>query len=106
MKEVLPQIYTVTHIRLPAAILCQLLLKCAECIIKENGLMVCVFLCLAYMSILIKKVQSIQIDSQNAGGLNGGGATALDVEEGGAKHGKCTDQTWAKKKRQLSLKTR
>lgn len=50
------------------------------------------------MSILVKKVQSIQIYSQDAGCLDGGGATALDVEEGGAEHGKGTDQTWAIKR--------
>lgn len=49
------------------------------------------------MSILVKKVKSIQIYSQDAGSLDGGGATALDVEEGGAKHGEGTDQPWAKK---------
>lgn len=57
----------------------------------------CVCVSVTYMSILIKKVQSIQIYSQDAGCLDGGGATALDVEEGGAEHGKGTDQTWAKK---------
>lgn len=60
--------------------------------------MVCVFLCLAYMSILIKKVQSIQIDSQNAGGLNGGGATALDVEEGEPNMGNALTRPGQKKR--------
>lgn len=48
-----------------------------------------------YVSILVEKVQPIQIYSQDAGGLDGGGATALDVEEGGAEHGEGTDKTWA-----------
>lgn len=51
---------------------------------------------MTYMSILVKKVQSIQIYSQDAGGLDGGRATALDVEEGRTEHGEGTDQTWAK----------
>lgn len=48
------------------------------------------------MSILVEKVQSIQVHSQDAGGLDGRGAAALDVEEGGAEHGEGTDQTWVK----------
>lgn len=61
----------------------------------------CVCLCVpvTYMCILVKKMQPIQVYSQDAWGLDGGRARALDVEEGGAKHGKGTDQTWAKKKR-------
>lgn len=51
---------------------------------------------MTYMSILVKKVQSIQIHSQDAGGLDGGGATALDVKEGGTEHGEGADQTWTK----------
>lgn len=31
------QIHTVTHIQLPAALLCQLLLECAKCTTKETG---------------------------------------------------------------------
>lgn len=56
----------------------------------------CVCVSVTYMSILIKKVQSIQIYGQDARGMDGGGATALDVEEGGAEHGEGTDQTWGK----------
>ena len=54
-----------------------------------------------YVSILVEKVQPIQIYSQDAGSLDGGGATTLDVEEGGAEHGKGTDQTWAETHIQL-----
>lgn len=46
-----------------------------------------------YMSILVKEVKSVQIYSQDAGCLDGGGATALDVEEGRAKHREGTNQT-------------
>lgn len=60
------------------------------------GLHVCVCVSVTYMSILVKKVQSVQIHSQDARGVDGGGAAALDVEEGGAKHGEGTDQTWGK----------
>lgn len=56
----------------------------------------CEHVSVAYMSILVKEVQSIQIYSQDARGLDGGRAAALDVEEGGAEHGEGTDQTWAK----------
>lgn len=49
------------------------------------------------MSILVKKVQSVQIYSQDARGVDGCGARTLNVEEGGAEHGEGTDQTWAKK---------
>lgn len=31
-------------------------------------------------------------DSNNTGGVEGGGAAAVDVEERGAEHGECTDQ--------------
>lgn len=47
-----------------------------------------------HVSILVQKVQSVQIHSEDARGLDGGGATALDVEEGGAELGEGTDQTW------------
>lgn len=50
-------------------------------------------LCVTYVSILVKKVQSIQVHSQDAWGTNGGRAQTLDVEERGAKHGEGTDQT-------------
>lgn len=46
------------------------------------------------MSILVEKMQSVQIYSQDARGVDGGRATALDVEEGGAEHGEGADQTW------------
>lgn len=45
------------------------------------------------MGILVEKMQSVQIHSQDAGGLDGGGAAALNVEERGAEHGEGTDQT-------------
>lgn len=45
------------------------------------------------MSVLVEKVKSIQVDSQDAGCLDGGRATAVDVEEGRAEHGEGTDQT-------------
>lgn len=31
------RIHTLTHIQLPAALLCQLLLECAKCTTKETG---------------------------------------------------------------------
>lgn len=37
------------------------------------------------------------IDSNNTGGVEGGGAAAVDVEERGAEHGKCTDQPCTQK---------
>ena len=51
-----------------------------------------------YMSVLVEKVQSVQIYGQDARRADGGGATALDVEEGGAEHGEGTHQTWAEKR--------
>ena len=47
-----------------------------------------------YVGVLVEKVQSVLIDSQDARGLEGGGARTLDVEEGGAKHGEGTDEAW------------
>lgn len=49
------------------------------------------------MSILVKKVKSVQIYGQDTRGVDGHRARALDVEEGGAEHGERTDQTWADK---------
>lgn len=46
------------------------------------------------MSVLVEKVKSIQIHCQDAGRLDGGRATAVDVKEGRAEHGEGTDQTW------------
>lgn len=70
--------------------------------IAETGT---VFECVSvtYMSILVKKVQSIQIHSQDARGVDGGRAAALDVEEGGAEHGEGTDQTWAENTQRVTL---
>lgn len=48
------------------------------------------------MRILVKKVQSVQIHSEDAGGLNGGRARTLDVEERRPEHVEGTDQTWTK----------
>ena len=47
----------------------------------------------AYVSVFLQEMQSVLIDSQDAGGVDRGGATAVDVEEGGAKHGEGTNQT-------------
>lgn len=87
---VLLQIHTVTHIQLLITIYCQVVLECEACNITQSGYV-------TYVGILVKKVQSIQIYCQDARGVDGSGATALDVEEGGAEHGEGTDQTWAKK---------
>lgn len=43
------------------------------------------------MCVLVEKVQSIQVYSQDTGSLDGGRATTLDVEEGRPKHWKSTD---------------
>lgn len=48
------------------------------------------------MCVLVKKMKPVQINSQDAWGVDGRSARTLDVEEGGAKHGEGTDQTWAK----------
>jgi len=45
-----------------------------------------------YVSVLVKKVQPIQINSQDARGVDGGRAGTLDVKEGGAEHRESTDQ--------------
>lgn len=55
------------------------------------------------MSILVKKVESIEIDCQDARGVDGGRARTLDVEEGGAEHGEGTDQTCGKQTHKGSL---
>lgn len=41
---------------------------------------------------LVQKVQALLIDGQDARSVEGGGATTVDVEEGGAKHGEGADQ--------------
>lgn len=50
-------------------------------------------MCVTYVSFLVKKVQPVQVHSQDARGTDGGRAQALDVEERGAEHGEGTDQT-------------
>ena len=44
------------------------------------------------MRVLVQKVEAMLIDSENTRSVQRGGATALDVEEGGAKHGEGADQ--------------
>lgn len=39
------------------------------------------------------------IDSNNTGGVECGGAAAVDVEKRGAEHGECTHQSYKKKHR-------
>ena len=63
----------------------------------------CGCLSVTYMSILVQEVESVQIYSQDARGLDGGGARTLDVEEGGAEHGEGTDQTWVKQTHQICV---
>ena len=46
------------------------------------------------MRVLAEEVEAVLIDSQDAGGQDGAVTAALDEEEGGAKHGEGTDQTW------------
>ncbi len=50
-----------------------------------------------YVCIFMQEVETMLIDSNNTGGVEGGGAAAVDVEERGAKHGECTDQPCAHK---------
>ena len=59
-----------------------------------------------YVGVLVEKVQSVLIDSQDARGLEGGGARTLDVEEGGAKHGEGTDEAWRNTHRYMESKRR
>lgn len=47
----------------------------------------------SYMCIFVQEVETMLIDSNNTGGVEGGGAAAVDVEEWGAEHGECTDQS-------------
>lgn len=55
-----------------------------------------------YMSVLVKKVQSIQIYSQDARGMDGCQARTLDVEEGRAEHGEGADQTWERRTQRVT----
>ncbi len=45
-----------------------------------------------YVCIFVQEVETVLIDSNNTGGVEGGGAAAVDVEERGAEHGERTDQ--------------
>ena len=45
-----------------------------------------------YVCVFVQEVEAMLIDSYNAGGVEGCGAAAVDVEERGAEHGECTDQ--------------
>lgn len=45
-----------------------------------------------YVRVFVQEVEAVLIDSDNTGGIKGGGAAAVDVEEGGAEHGEGTDQ--------------
>lgn len=47
-----------------------------------------------YVRALVQKMQAVLIDGQNAGSVEGGGAAAVDVEEGGAERGEGADQAF------------
>lgn len=47
-----------------------------------------------YVRALVQKMQAVLIDGQNAGSVEGGGAAAVDVEEGGAEHWEGADQAF------------
>lgn len=49
------------------------------------------------MCIFVQEVETVLIDSNNTGGVEGGGAAAVDVEERGAEHGERTDQPCTRK---------
>lgn len=78
---------------------CQLVLECRAC-----GVRICAraLACThaTYVSIFVEEVQSVQINSQDAGSLDGWRVRALNVEKGGAKHGEGTDQAWREKTQQ------
>lgn len=60
-----------------------------------------------YVCALVQKMQALLIDGQDARSVEGGGATTVDVEEGGAKHGEGADQAFtqvAKKRTRVSNK--
>lgn len=48
-----------------------------------------------YVCALVQKMQAVLIDRENARSVEGGGAAAVDVEEGGAEHGEGADQAFA-----------
>lgn len=48
--------------------------------------------CAPYMGIFVEEVETVLIDCNDTGRVEGGGAAAVDVEERGAEHGECTDQ--------------
>lgn len=59
----------------------------------------------SYVCALLQKMQALLIDGQNARSIEGGGATTVDVEKGGAKHGEGADQAFrqeAKRRAQVS----
>ena len=59
----------------------------------------CVCVCVSagpYVCIFVQEVEAVLIDSNNTGGVEGGGAAAVDVEERGAEHGERTDQACTK----------
>lgn len=45
-----------------------------------------------YVCVFVQKVETMLTDSKDTGGVEGGGAAAVDVEERGAEQGECTDQ--------------
>lgn len=47
-----------------------------------------------YVCALVQKMQALLIDGQDARSVEGSGATTVDVEEGGAKHGEGADQAF------------
>lgn len=60
-----------------------------------------------YVCALVQKMQALLTNSQDARSVEGGGATTMDVEEGGAKHGEGADQTYTqvtKRRAQVSNK--
>ena len=46
------------------------------------------------MSVLVDEVETIFIDSQDAGSVYNAVAATLDVEERGTEHRECTHQSW------------
>jgi len=67
---------------------------CVVCVhnVCMHNVCVCVCAVFPYMRVLLQKVKAMLVDSENTRGVQRGGATALDVEEGGAKHGEGADQ--------------
>lgn len=46
---------------------------------------------LLYVCVFVQEVEATLICSENGGGIEGGGAAAVDVEERRSEHWECTD---------------